>query len=242
VVNEWISGIFKTRSTFLRQGIAQLLAPGGGGSALSLITAFYNHPLIKGLMQGGQHPSYLAPRTFVKAIMDIATPNHPGSISFDDLESGIKKDLPNSSLKVSLLATIQSSDRTIQSAQNAIEAWYDDSMDRVSEWYKRRTQVWTLVVAVLLTIATNADTINIARRLWVEPALRARFVEFAKAEDARGAQSKGDSISDKAAQILGQVIGWQSLDDVKDPRAWLERIIGWLLTTHCRFTWRAVLV
>ncbi len=229
-VNEWISGLFKTRPALLRQGIAQMLGSGvNDSSAAKLIAAFYNHPLVKGLMRDGQHPSYLPARIFAKAIMDIATPNQPGSITFDQLETGIEHDLPDGSLKVALLATIQSSDRNIQSAQRAIEAWYDDSMDRVSGWYKRRTQVWTVAIAALLTIATNADTINIARRLWVEPVLRTRFVESAKAE-AVGTTPAKNAVADQATQTLGQVIGWQHLDNVRDPRAWLERIIGWLLT------------
>ena len=231
-VNEWISGLTKTRSTLLRQGIAQLLAPGNhGGSAVTIIAAFYNHPLIKGLMRDGQHPSYLPARTFAKAVMDLATPNHAGSMSFDDLESGIKHDLPDGSLKVALLAIIQSTDKTIESAQRAIEAWYDDSMDRVSGWYKRRTQIWTLVLATLLTLATNADTINIARRLWVEPALRTRFVDFAKTQEASGVGSKmSDLTSDQAVETLGQLIGWEDVDRGKLTRGWPERIMGWLLT------------
>lgn len=230
-VNEWIAGLFKTRPAFLRQGIVQMLGSGvSDSSAAKLIAAFYNHPLVKGLMHDGQHPSYLPARVFAKAIMDIATPNQPGSITFDQLETGIEHDLPDGSLKVALLATIQSSDRTIQSAQQAIEAWYDDSMDRVSGWYKRRTQIWTVIIASLLTIATNADTINIARRLWVEPVLRARFIESARVEAASATPTKLDAISDQSARILGQVIGWQHLDNMRDPRIWLQRIIGWVLT------------
>ena len=80
-------------------------------------------------------------------------------------------------LRTSLLAAIQSTDKNIDDAQRAIEGWYDDGMDRVTGWYKRKTQTWTMVMAIILTIAVNADTVHIARRLWLEPALRAEFVE-----------------------------------------------------------------
>src|SRR5262249_52759215 len=159
-VNEWISGVLKMRSRLLLEGITQLLGQGDDSVAGKILAAFYGHPLIRGLTRKGEHPSYLSARTFAAVLMDLATPNHAGASTFDDLVGGIKNDLPDGQLKTSLLALLQNTDRTIQGAQLKIEAWYDDAMDRVSGWYKRKTQVWTLVVASMLTIATNADTIN----------------------------------------------------------------------------------
>lgn len=254
--NEWIAGILRSRAKFLKQGIEQLLAPPSGShdgpagddtAASVVLSQFYSHPLIKGLMRHGRPPSYLPARTFAKVVMDMATPNQPGSISFDDLENGMKKDLPEGSLKKTLLAVIQGTDKGIEDAQRAIEAWYDDGMDRVSGWYKRRTQIWTFVLAALLTLATNADTVHIARRLWLEPALRSQFVEAAKNAPAplpavtvtypnpnaptnpQIASNSPDTASDQASATLGEVLGWNNLGDIS-PLGWFERVVGWLLT------------
>jgi hypothetical protein len=196
--NEWIAALLHTRANMLRQGIVQLLhgavVPDNG-----LAEQFYGHPLIRGLMQDGEHPSYLPARTFARTIMDIATPLHAGSITFEQLEEGIKA-LPDSGARASLLAVIQTADRRIENAQHAIEGWYNDGMDRVSSWYKRRTQLWTTLVAAAITIAANADTIRIARDFWLEPALRE------------------------------PVLGWNGVTDWRDPAAWATRVVGWLVT------------
>ena len=249
-VNEWIAGLLKTRGRLLKQGILQLLAPDGtGGSTAAgntVAALFYEHPLVKSLMRDGAHPSYLPARTFAKAIMDIATPNHPGSISFADLETGIKTDLPDGSVKKALLAAIEATDKTIDGAQRAIEAWYDDAMDRVSGWYKRKTQLWTVIIAAAIAIGTNADTLHIARRLWLEPTLRSAFVEGAKtppkpsvsvtypnadnpAEPVVASNGAGTSDAD-AEGMLGLVLGWKSADLQVPLLTWLQRIVGWLLT------------
>jgi hypothetical protein len=62
-----------------------------------------------------------------------------------------------------------------------IETWFNDSMERVSGWYKRRTQVFLLLWAAVVTIATNSDTLLIANALWRDPALRQALVQQAEA-------------------------------------------------------------
>jgi hypothetical protein len=248
-VNEWIARMFQTRGALLKQGILQLLAPrdgatGGAATAeADIVAKFYNHPLVKALMGDDKHPSYMPARTFATVVMDLATPRVPGSITFDDLENGIKNDLPPGSLRTSLLAAIQSTNRNIDDAQRAIEGWYDDGMDRVTGWYKRKTQTWTMVLAILITIAVNADTVHIARRLWLEPALRAEFVaaaghppspEASSSASSAGQLPNGDNssseITSQAEDTLGLVLGWRDAGNLRDPLTWFERIIGWLLT------------
>jgi hypothetical protein len=228
--NEWISGLLKMRSKVLLQGIEQLLGQGDDPSAARIVAAFYGHPLIRGVTLRGNHPSYLSARTFATAIMDIATPKCTGAMTFDDLISGIKNDLPDSGLRTALLALLQSTDKTIQGAQWKIEAWYDDGMDRVSGWYKRKTQVWTLVVASVLTIATNADTINIAHRFWVEPMLRNAVSVSAQNQGQLNGPIDAQAIDTNRARLLGQVIGWQGVNRRDDAFTWAERILGWILT------------
>jgi hypothetical protein len=224
-VNEWISGVLNMRSKVLLAGIKQLLTQGDDPAAEKIVAEFYGHPLIRAIVRKGEHPSYLAARTFATALMDLATPKCQGAITFEDLIAGIKNDLPASGLRSALLALLQNTDHTIQGAQLRIEAWYDDAMDRVSGWYKRKTQIWTLIVASLLTIASNADTIHMARRLWIEPALRNAIVAAAQSE-----KSAEQAISTDDARLLGQVIGWDASDAVKDFSKWPERILGWFLT------------
>jgi hypothetical protein len=235
--NEWIAAVFKSRGALLQKALLQMLAPDHPTSEAAaqdpIVTQFFSHPLIKSITRANRLPAYLAPRTFAKTVMHIVTPGQPGSITFEDIENGIKKDLPPGGLQTALLSVLQGSEKTVEGAQAAIEAWYGDHMDRVSGWYKRKTQLWTVIVATLVTVATNADTLHVARRLWLEPALRSQIVESARSQpSAPAAEAKptGAAASQQAADTLGLVLGWQDAGDLKDGKLWLQRIIGWLMT------------
>lgn len=207
--NEWIAALLNTRANMLRQGIMQLL------HGDDFADQFYNHPLIRALMKDGEHPSYLPARAFARTVMDIATPLHAGYITFEQLEEGIQA-LPGCGARASLLAVIQSSDRRIEGAQQAIEGWYNDGMDHVSSWYKRRTQLWTALLAVTITVAVNADTIRMARDLWLEPALRGAVATAAG--------------SGHAAQSIEPLLGWNGAGDWNNPAACLAHVAGWVVT------------
>src|SRR6202451_1926322 len=189
----------------------------------SFADEFYGHPLIKALIpkfdnlpkwrhwfsrtgatrrapSKKAHPSYVPPRTFALTIMDIVVKGQQGPTDFDRLLVGINA-LPESDVKQSLLALMQNTDRTLDTAQQRIEGWFNDAMDRVSGWYKRKTQVITFVVAVVITIFANADTIQLANMLYVSPTLRDSFVAAAKA-NASG------PITDPQRLLAAQLSGW----------------------------------
>jgi len=240
-INEWIAGMFKTRAKFLEQGIARLLAgqklPGVAGAepTVDLLKSFYAHPLVSSMVEVhdlGQpekdtHPSYLDPRGFASVLMDLVTPKQPGTISFADLESGIKE-LPAGRVRTALLALVQNADGDLDRAQRNIEAWYNAAMDRVNGWYKRHMQWVTVLVAISLALATNADTLKISSRLWSDPAYRELSVERAKALAAQpGDQNKPIGQQDTA--FLENVLGWQSQGPIAGMGIF-EKILGLLLT------------
>lgn len=240
-INEWIAGIFKTRAKFLEQGITRLLAgqklpgPAGADPTIDLLKSFYAHPLVSSMVEihdmsqpeKDTHPSYLDPRGFASVLMDLVTPNHPGTITFADLELGIKE-LPPGRVRTALLALVQNADGDLDRAQRNIEAWYNAAMDRVNGWYKRHMQWVTVVVAISLALATNADTLKISSRLWSDPAYRELSVERAKALAAQpGDQNK--PIGQQDTGFLENVLGWQSQGPIAGTGIF-EKILGLLLT------------
>jgi hypothetical protein len=258
-INEWIAGITSVRAKTLEKGIAQLLDEqprNADGSAPPFLKLFYSHPLISGMLTPGKtdsdaHPSYLPSRTFATAVMDLATQGVQGSITFAQLESGAKN-MPDGDVKTALLALLQNANGDLTRAQKNIEEWYDDTMQRVSGWYKRRTQVVTFWIAILLTLGTNADTIRFAQKLWVNPTLRATIVERAKAktttETGKEAAARTESVQYKPddplhphfrgidnddVKALTPLLGWTE-DDLNDllnhPRQWPKRLLGWALS------------
>jgi hypothetical protein len=236
-INEWLAGVLNTRSTNLAAGIKQLLDAQPDvkdGNADGFLAKFYAHPLISGMLRAGKtgndsHFNYLPSRTFATAVMDIATPGISGGITFADLENGIKG-LPNGDVKTALLSLIQNAHGDLGLAQKNIECWFDDTMDRVSGWYKRKTQVITVVIAVVLTVAANADTLGIARTLWTNPTQRAVFVQSAQ---NRGSLQNGGTAAvskDEIDAAVGAVLGWGKDSLNLTTGGWIQRVLGWLLT------------
>jgi hypothetical protein len=145
----------------------------------ALIRAFYEHPLISSMMHDKNHANYLSPRNFSATLTDIITGAQKSKVAFNDIVDGVNA-LPDGEVKKSLLALLRRSEADIDKARFAIEGWFNDAMDRVSGWYKRRTQLWTIIIAAVLTLVANADTIQIGRKLWTDPVLRTAVVEEAK--------------------------------------------------------------
>jgi hypothetical protein len=70
--------------------------------------------------------------------------------------------------------------------RQSVEQWYDDAMERVSGWYRRRVQKVLWVLAFVVAFAINADTLQIGKRLWVDPATRTALANQAQAAAATG--------------------------------------------------------
>jgi hypothetical protein len=247
-VNEWIASVLRMRAKMLHQGIDRLLSTAEEGWSQNRMTdRFYTHPLVRATM--GQRPSYLSGRTFAQVLVDLVTTNKPasGSISYFDLESGIQS-MPSPALKSVLQALMLDARNDMEGALRAIERWYEDAMDRVSGRYKRKIQGWTLVIATLATVAINADTLRMSRRLWIAPSLRSQVTEAARnrpatqsnlsvtypnPDDPNNPQvtpaTNVDTASDTSPGALVAVLGWEGVSDWS-PAGWMDRIAGWLLT------------
>jgi hypothetical protein len=57
---------------------------------------------------------------------------------------------------------------------------FDASMDRATGWFKRKMQVISVIVAIVLTLFANADTLHVVNALWRSPTLRAQVVVAAQ--------------------------------------------------------------
>lgn len=66
-----------------------------------------------------------------------------------------------------------------------LEGWFDDSMHRVSGWYKRQTQFILFVIGLVLAFIFNVDVIEISGKLSTDKDARDKLVTLAvKASDA----------------------------------------------------------
>jgi hypothetical protein len=63
-------------------------------------------------------------------------------------------------------------DNDLELVRRNMEEWFNNAMNRLTGWYKRRCIFTTLVVGVLMASIINVDSINLVNRLWKEPDLR----------------------------------------------------------------------
>lgn len=85
-----------------------------------------------------------------------------------------------------------------------LEGWFNGAMDRLSGWYKRRTQLFLMIYAVLLVLAFNIDSIHLATTLYRNGPLSAAVAGVA--ERSTDVPSAQQAIRD--ATDLGLPLGW----------------------------------
>jgi hypothetical protein len=211
-INEWIAGLAALRSRTLEQGIRNLLNdPGGNGFAARL----YEHPLIKGLCEQGHKPSYIPSRIFALALLDMIAPiNAAGPPrSLADVRSLVGK-ITDSDLQKILLILIDQSGAELSRLRLSLETWYDESMNRVSGWYKKKTHTIIFILACVLTLMVNADTIMIVNALSRDTTLRASIVAAAEQAAKQPPPQSGGNALETVTTLQGQInalqlpIGW----------------------------------
>lgn len=248
-VSEWLASLFKWRAKTLEQGIHRMF-----NSTPGLAKEFYEHPLIKAqAAKEGGRPSYISPRAFALALMDVIGEKgeNPKDASLEHrFASGVGR-LPET-LRKSLDAVVKSS--APGTSQEKVETWFNDQMDRVSGWYKRKMQGWSLVLAATVVLLANADTLQIADRLWQNPVLRTNIVEQAKARaqmapppeytDAESpaptppkpqATNANPLLTQEEKNALAEVAGWRQESKrfrEESLGEWLPpHLLGWGLST-----------
>jgi hypothetical protein len=60
-----------------------------------------------------------------------------------------------------------------------LETWFDDTMGRVSGWYKRQTQTILFFIGIAIAVALNVDTVEIVNKLSVDEDARDKLTQMA---------------------------------------------------------------
>jgi hypothetical protein len=194
-INEAIASVLELRAHTLWSGVQNLLNDSKEGAKVAQM--LYEHPLVRALngrqAKGRENrPSYIPAQIVSLALVDIIrsnadaskTPETGSGNSFPKTASQLLQQLQSSGLpqevKQALAPLIEEGGNNLELARYHIERWYDAAMERTSGWYKRKIQTIILCIALVLTIATNADTLAIANRLWKDPTLRQALVKSAE--------------------------------------------------------------
>jgi hypothetical protein len=88
-------------------------------------------------------------------------------------------DLPDGPIKKAMHSLWLEAGDDATAFRKEAEDWFDQAMQRLSGWYKRRTQIWLWVVGFLFALALDVDAIRLANALWQDQTLRQLLVDRA---------------------------------------------------------------
>jgi hypothetical protein len=224
-MNEWIAGLFRLRAKTLKTAISRLVDEPPATSAREvtqgerLSSAILAHPLITSIQDGKRGPSYIPASRFVAAFKDTLK-QHGVSLRgageaskpateppATNVTAGrpIANDLAHVQRQMEALRPMRTTvaavpgDPGAATDDNALDQqlrdWFNQGMERATGWYKRRLMLITIVLAAIVTVVSNADTLVAARILWRDPSVRAAVVAQAQ-ERAKKPRPAGGGIID----------------------------------------------
>lgn len=247
-IREWFAGILKIRSTTLDEGMHELLGDP------SLVADLYNHPLINSLYRGTDYykakddkqlPSYIPAKSFSAALFDMIVRGRDvhsllqsGSearvVTPESIRAQITR-IQNPRVQRAVLTALDAADGDLAAARANVEHWFDATMDRVSGWYKQRSQIWVFLIGLSLVVIADADSLNIARRLYTDPAARAAAVGIAAGVTIKDTTGPSADVARHAAAKLDSLglplVGWEQ---VKVPDGATPRQAAMVYATHAR--------
>jgi hypothetical protein len=84
---------------------------------------------------------------------------------------------PYPNLHKTCLALIAQSQGDYQKLLSTTDGWFEAQMDRVTGWYKRQAQFILIAIALLVVSFTGIDSIEVAKRLYLDPEMRTAIVQ-----------------------------------------------------------------
>lgn len=177
-LNEGIAGFFNRRGVMLKEALEAMLS---GELAKKLVA----HPLVTTLAQAGhkrekvKFPSYLGAATFSQAMTEVIAGTRQAKQQISATYSAFVGALPSDE-QARLKKIVGDGVDTVEELQQRLEGWFNSSMERLSGAYKRRTQMFSRLLAAALVLGLNVNTITMAEALWMDPELRAAGVKKAQ--------------------------------------------------------------
>lgn len=222
-VQEWIASFFGLRSKNLNAGIKRLVGD-------EYARKVYNHPLIKNLAKQNKLPSYINPDTLSTVLLELVAKDN-GQKSYvactsDEVRAVIDKIDASHPLRDILGALVTEGQDAAAALKDELASWFDEGMNRISGWYKRQSKLIIFVIAAVVTIATNASSIQMAEELWRNDALRTTIAAQAQVAARQPDAAKLDA--EDLKNLKSFPIGWDKAPD--GGLGWLKALLGWLIT------------
>jgi hypothetical protein len=136
-------------------------------------------------------------------------------------------DLPDGPMKKAMQSLWVEAHRDAKAFRTEAETWFDQAMQRLSGWYKRRTQVWLWGLGLVFAVLFDVDAIRIGNTLWQDQTLRQLVVDQA----ALSTPASGVDPAAAAHQLsaLGLPLGWDGWPS--GFTNWFSTLLGLVLTS-----------
>jgi hypothetical protein len=223
---EAVASALKWRSRTLLQGVKDLL---NDQAFTGLAREVYNHALVNPRDDGNatteedlkRKPAYINPRQFADALIDITNiaGAAPGTINSRIANIG------NQQLRLLMQGMVVRTSGNLDKIRNELARWFDNGMDRLSGVYKRKTQAWSFVLALIMAAALNVSAIDIGLALWQRPVALKAMMTTAYRTPPQALAALQD------LGTMGVPIGWSSANA---KQFWgmrgISTFIGWVIS------------
>ncbi len=191
-------------------------------------------------------PSYIRPSTFSGILLDLTE-----VYSGEDIQQALER-LPEGRLKKVLIFLYQEAQGDIERFRLKVEEWYNEVMERASEWYVNRIRSYLIAIGFAIAVIFNVDVVNIYSTLSTNAAFRDFLADAATqyvqtqpaprdldsalaAPDYWAARARLDSLVNKNIAALRSPlgIGWENVQwpsEEEQVHWWILKLIGWLTT------------
>jgi hypothetical protein len=263
-VTEIVASIIRLRASFLVRGIKRMLDDHITSTEFS--DKFFKQPLIKYLGSGHlwgwvKKPSYLSAQNFSKALLEVL--KEEGGAVLAKSTSGIEPTslnkirealinqptanqtgqiikVNNDTMKF-IRSLLEDAQNDLEKFKASLEKWYDDTMERVTSWYKKWIQLITFFVGFAIAGLFNVDTIKIVQKLSHDPKAREQYINMAQKfiEDKEIArkifadtttQKNYDTLRQTLSDLRKQALVSNQVLSIKRDDFGFNQFLGWLIT------------
>jgi len=147
-------------------------------------------------------PAYLGADVFSDILIDVLGSKRPDTnapILLKDISSFVNTSISgNPDLKKIVGIYLEQANGDVQRFKLLVETWYDDTMDRVSGWYKKQAYRILLMIGFVLAVSFKISTIDIVKKLSTDKVAREQLAANATAY----IQEKRNSLSSPAIPVV----------------------------------------
>lgn len=232
IINEFIATFLGWRSANLAQGIERLVDDKKLHEAVKATGVMRAFDKASG---GSKGPSYIPSRAFALGVVRALGGTSSGGMK--PLQGAIGKLEKDSVIRTVLEDFADEAGDDIDKYRRQVADWFDDMMERAGGAYKRKMKICSFVVAAAVVVAVNGDSVQVAKTLWDDAALRTQIAVAAVelVEDTGLADDLAD-LKMISAELRPLPIGWDvdapgwSGDWYRSPVGWVIKLFGLLFT------------